>query len=112
MPQFFVQYLQRVLLFSLIGDQFRFYPRWCRILRPKHIQSVNLISINNLSEFDYKMNSKLFKKLNKIFQNDTNKLNSIEFVGSNANGNSFFNEFISVPITHTQWLKIRDGINY
>ncbi len=70
MPQFFVQDLQRILLFSLIGDQYRFYPRWCRILRPNHIKSVVLISVNNLSEFDYKTKSRRFKKLNKLFLNE------------------------------------------
>lgn len=72
MPQFFVQDLQRVLLFSLIGDQFKFFPRWCRILRPIHIKTVNLISINNISELDYRTNSKLFKKFDKIFINEVN----------------------------------------
>ena len=67
-PQFFVQDLQRVILFSLIGNQYRFYPRWCKILRPNYIKRVNLITINNLSEFDFQENPKIFKKFNKIFQ--------------------------------------------
>ena len=70
MPQFFVQDLQRIMLFSLIGDQYRFYPRWCRILRPKHIKSVVLISVNNLSEYEYQTKSKRFKKLSKLFLNE------------------------------------------
>jgi hypothetical protein len=112
LPQFFVQDLQRVLLYSLIGTQYRFYPRWCKILRPNNIKSITFITINNLSEFDFKANTKLFKKFNKIFtQNEI--LNSIEFVSPFANGATFLDEFSSVPITRNQWLKIRDGkINF
>jgi hypothetical protein len=36
-------------------------------------------------------------------------LNSVEFIASNANGTSFYDEFVSVPISRTQWLQIRDG---
>ena len=70
MPQFFVQDLQRVLLFSTIGNKFRFYPRWCKILRPQYIKSINFITINSVSEFDFKANEKKFKKLKKIFTNE------------------------------------------
>lgn len=38
-------------------------------------------------------------------------LNSVEFVSPFANCTKFLNEFSSVPITRTQWLKIRDGKN-
>ena len=69
LPQFFVQDLQRVMLYSLIGTQYRFFPRWCQIYRPQNIKTVNLITINNLSEHDFKANEKVFKKFNKIFQN-------------------------------------------
>lgn len=67
-PQFFVQDLQRVILFSLIGNQYRFYPRWCKILRPNYIKRVNLITVNNLSEFDFQKNQKAFKKFSNIFK--------------------------------------------
>ena len=70
MPQFFVQDLQRVLLFSIIGNKFRFFPRWCKIIRPQLIKSITFITINNLSEFDYKANRKKFKKMEKIFTNE------------------------------------------
>lgn len=33
----------------------------------------------------------------------------IEFVSSNANSNSFFNEFVSLPINKTQWLALRNS---
>lgn len=69
MPQFFVQDLQRVILFSTIGNKFRFFPRWCKILRPQLIKSITFVTINNLSELDYKTNEKKFKKLKKIFTN-------------------------------------------
>lgn len=108
LPQFFVQDIQRVVLFSLIGNQYRFFPRWCKILRPNHIKSVNLITINNVSELDYKLLSKNFKNINNIFLNQKNEINSIEFVSPKANGSCFLNEFVSVPITLTQWMKLRD----
>ena len=41
--------------------------------------------------------------------NKDNNLNSIEFVSSHANGVRFYDEFVNVPITRTQWMKIRDG---
>ena len=68
-PQFFVQDLQRVILFSLIGDQYRFFPRWCKIIRPKYMKKVHLLTIDNLSEYDYKNNEKEFKKIKQLFQN-------------------------------------------
>ncbi len=37
------------------------------------------------------------------------KLNTIDFISSFANGMSFFDEFNSVPITRTVWHKIRDS---
>ena len=70
MPQFFVQDLQRVILFSTIGNKFRFFPRWCKILRPQLIKSITFVTINNFSLFDYKTNEKKFKKLKKIFTNE------------------------------------------
>ncbi len=73
------------------------------------MKSVNLITINNLSEYDYKKFSKKFEKFNKIFKNQSGKLNSVDFISSSANNNTFFNEFINVPITKNQWIKIRDG---
>lgn len=44
-----------------------------------------------------------------MFLNQKEELNSIEFVSSNVNGNNFVAEFVPVPITQTQWMKIRDG---
>ncbi|RNA33498.1 RNA exonuclease NEF-sp isoform X2 [Brachionus plicatilis] len=108
LPQFFIQDIQRVILFSLIGNQFRFYPRWCKILRPAFLKTVNLITINNVSEYDHELKKEKFKKFHKIFLNQKKELNSIEFVSSNVNGNDFLSEFVSVPITQTQWMKIRD----
>lgn len=70
LPLFYVQDIQRVILFSLIGNQYRFFPRWCKILRPNHIKRVHLMTINNFSEYDYKANQKLFKKFNKIFTDE------------------------------------------
>jgi hypothetical protein len=78
MPQFFVQDLQRVILFSTIGNKFRFFPRWCKILRPQLIKSITFVTINNLSELDYKTNEKKFKKLKKIFTNQVKLENEIK----------------------------------
>jgi hypothetical protein len=41
--------------------------RWCKILRPKYIKSVNLVTIDNLSEYDYQENKGLFKKFENLF---------------------------------------------
>lgn len=108
-PIFFVQDLQRVILFSLLGDQFRFYPRWCRILRPKLFKSINLVTVNNLSDLDFQLHKSSFRKFLKIFEKDENSTSSIDFVSASANYSNFFNEFLPVPITRSQWLKIRDG---
>jgi hypothetical protein len=114
MPNYFVQDIQRVVLFAIIGNEYRFFPRWCKIIRPQLIKTIHLITINNISLYDYNNNMNLFKKFNKIFNNDDtyrsrNQNNSIEFVSPSANGSNFFKEFISVPLTRSEWLKIRDG---
>ncbi len=49
----------------------------------------------------------VFKHIFQLKKND--KLNTIEFVSSFANGMSFYDEFNSVPITRTVWQKIRDS---
>lgn len=108
-PIFFVQDLQRVILFSLLGDQFRFYPRWCRILRPKLFKSINLVTINNFSDLDFQLHKRSLRKFLKIFAKDEKSTSSIDFVSASANYSNFFNEFLPVPITRSQWLKIRDG---
>jgi len=74
MPQFFVQDLQRVILYSTIGTKFRFFPRWCKILRPQLIKSITFITVNILSEFDFKTNEKKFKKLKKIFTEEVSRI--------------------------------------
>ncbi len=109
LPQFFVQDIQRVILYCLIGTQYRFFPRWCKILRPNHIKRVHLITVNNLSELEYKTYFGDFKKFLRIFTNKNEKLESFEFVNPQANGSSFIEELSRVPITNTQWIKIRDG---
>ncbi len=45
-----------------------FLKRWCKILRPKFIKSVNLITIDNLSEYDYQENKNLFRKFEALFR--------------------------------------------
>ena len=96
LPQFFVQDLQRVILYCLIGNQYRFFPRWCKILRPNHIKRVHLITVNNLSEFDYKSYASEFKKFSRIFTHKDDRLESFEFVSPTANGSSFIEEFSNI----------------
>lgn len=51
----------------------------------------------------------LFFKTVKI-NNKNGQVDSIEFVSPFANGSTFLDEFINVPITKAQWMKIRDGL--
>jgi hypothetical protein len=45
-----------------------------------------------------------------FYSKGTNLVDSIEFVSPNANNSTFMKEFLSVPINHSEWLKIRDGM--
>lgn len=63
-----------------------------------------------MSEYDHEIYKQNFKKFHKIFLNQKKELNSIEFVSSGVNGTDFLTEFVPVPITQTQWMKIRDRI--
>lgn len=93
------------------------------------MKSVNLITVNNLAEYDYIKLAGKFEKFNQIFRVNVSpvlvsaesynvvltysikasSLNSVDFISASANKNTFFNEFINVPIPKTQWVKIRDG---
>jgi hypothetical protein len=70
-PLFFVQDIQRLVLYSIVGERMcSYYPRWCKILRNNHLKSLVLITINNYSEYDFKNDKKIAKKFNKLFKNE------------------------------------------
>ncbi len=60
--QIFVQDIQKLVLSSLLQQNYRYLPQWCKILRSQYVNSVLLITINNYSEIDYLAHQEHFDK--------------------------------------------------
>jgi len=106
LPQFFVHDLQRAALHILISTQFKIVPSWCKILHPKGIDSLVLITVNNMCENDYQNMKPELVELDNLFSNKKNQsIDSFTFVSSHANKRNFYDDFSMIPSTNLKWSK-------
>lgn len=105
LPQFFVHDLQRASLYILVASQYKIIPSWCKILRPKEIKSLVLITVNGLCEDDYQKMKPELAELDSLFTNKNNQtIDSFTFVSSHANKRNFYDDFTMIPSANLKWV--------
>ncbi|XP_067673721.1 RNA exonuclease 5-like [Haliotis asinina] len=82
LPPLFMLDLQHLLTFALLPDSYKYYPRWCKLARPRKVASVVVIVIDQLSSNDLEEHQECFPFMKKTFDLFTEMISPYQYGGS------------------------------
>ncbi|XP_071107517.1 uncharacterized protein [Haliotis cracherodii] len=82
LPPLFMLDLQHLLTFALLPDSYKYYPRWCKLARPRKVASVVVIVIDQLSSSDLEEYQDCFPFMKKTFHIFTEMISPYQYGGS------------------------------
>ncbi|XP_046581978.1 RNA exonuclease 5-like [Haliotis rubra] len=93
LPPLFMLDLQHLLTFALLPDSYKYYPRWCKLARPRKVASVVVIVIDQLSSNDLEEHQECFPFMKKTFDIFTEMISPYQY------GSSVMEDVFHVPVS-------------